>query len=186
MNLLASVIAFYVGWFASAAGAARGMPWLGPVVVAGILVAYLCVVARSRQLLGLALATALLGLLVECALIALDAVRYPGKSEARFLCPAWMIALWINLGLVLPFALAWLRRRYLLAGLLGAAAGPASYAAGARLGAIELNPSAPYSLTLLAIAWGAALPALYFLSELKPCDAHPRSGETLPPETTVP
>ena len=50
--------------------------------------------------------------------------------------------------------------------VLGAVCGPLSYAAGARLGAIELHPNALASLAGIALVWGLAMPALLVIREV--------------------
>ncbi len=59
---------------------------------------------------------------------------------------------------------AWLRGRHALAAVLGAVAGPASYFAGQKLGAIQfVEPTA--ALTSLAIGWAVIMPVLMLIAE---------------------
>jgi hypothetical protein len=56
-----------------------------------------------------------------------------------------------------------LARCPLLALLVGAVAAPASYVAGARLGALALDGDRPRALAIIAIVWAAVLPAFFAL-----------------------
>jgi hypothetical protein len=75
-----------------------------------------------------------------------------------------MSALWALLGTTLNVSMGWLKRRALLAALMGAVAGPLSYVAGVRLGAAHFV-DADRALLLLAIGWALAMPALMALAE---------------------
>lgn len=60
----------------------------------------------------------------------------------------------------LPLSLNWLSERPRLASLCGAVEGPASYYAGASLGALDLPGEPRTSLLILAAVWGILLPVL--------------------------
>ena len=60
----------------------------------------------------------------------------------------------------LPLSLNWLTERPRLAALLGAVGGPASYYAGASLGALDLSGHTVTSLLILATVWGILMPTL--------------------------
>ena len=46
MRLFINFLAFQLGWFASVLGAAHGLPWAGPVVVAMVVMLHLRLVRR--------------------------------------------------------------------------------------------------------------------------------------------
>lgn len=73
-----------------------------------------------------------------------------------------MPVLWLNFAMTLGASLSWLRGRYSAAALLGAAGGPVSYYAGARLGAITV---APGGLWAIALEWLLATPLLVLISD---------------------
>jgi hypothetical protein len=77
-----------------------------------------------------------------------------------------MVALWMLFATTLSSSMAWLAGRHRLAAVLGAVCGPLSYAAGARLGAIELPPHALASFAGIALVWGLAMPALLVIREV--------------------
>jgi hypothetical protein len=62
-------------------------------------------------------------------------------------------------------SMSWLAGRYRLAAVLGAICGPISYAAGARLGAIEFPLHAGLSLVGIAVVWACVMPSLLWLPE---------------------
>jgi hypothetical protein len=76
-----------------------------------------------------------------------------------------MVALWAAFAMTLGSSLGWLSRRYHAAAVLGAAAGPLSYAAGARLGAVELAGDLRFAVVVLAVSWGFSLPLLVWAGD---------------------
>lgn len=156
-----SFVGLQISWFACVLGAARGYPWLGPVVV---LVALSLHVgkqpARARELFILGI-TAVVGFLVDTAFLRFGVIRIPGSM----LSPPWLIALWPNFisttaedGLLRS-----LPRRPLLAGLLGVVGGPLAYDSGARLGALKLDSRRVAALAIVGIVWAVVVPALVIL-----------------------
>ncbi|MGD2113695.1 MAG: DUF2878 domain-containing protein [Acidobacteriota bacterium] len=160
-----NVLLYQVGWFACVLGAARGVPWTGPAVAAGLVTVHLLLTDRPAAEGRLMLAAVALGVVVDGSLAAAGMVRYPDGLPAPFLPPLWMLCLWPLFAALLPHALAWLRGRFLLGALLGAGGGPLAYLGGERLGAIDLPggalPAAP--LAALALAWAVAIPLLLAL-----------------------
>jgi hypothetical protein len=74
-----------------------------------------------------------------------------------------MVALWGLLAIALNVTMRWLKGRYWLAALLGAVAGPASFASGVKLGGAQFIDTVPALLTM-AFTWGLLMPALMWLS----------------------
>jgi len=172
---------FYLGWFACVAGAARGQLWVGPAVVSLLLLLHLSVTPnRAREAL-LVVAIGGFGFLVDTAQASAGLYAFTHTSVTPWLCPPWMVALWMIFATTLNGAMGWLTGSYRLAAALGALCGPASYAAGARLGAIELSANTLVSLGGIAVVWGLALPALLLIRDLlsKPAAAAARSAPEL-------
>lgn len=156
---------FQVGWFAAVLGAAQELFWLGPAVILVVALIHLGQAAeRGRETL-LLLITALVGILFDSTLVALKAFSPIRDAMPSPLSPLWMVALWVNFATTFTRSLAWLRNRYLLAGLFGALGGPAAYYGGAKLGAMTELPGST-GLFILAIAWGMAVPLLFAMTEL--------------------
>ena len=165
MSRLLSFGMFYVGWFACVAGAGRGRLWLGPAVVAVLLMGHLFFTRDRVPEATLALAVGLFGFAVDTLQASAGLYVFTGTSVLPWLCPPWMVALWMLFATTLNSSMAWLTGRHGLAAALGAVCGPLSYAAGARLGAIELHPNALVSLAGIASVWGLAMPALLVIRQ---------------------
>ena len=160
MNKTLNFLAFQAGWFASILGAANGMPWLGPIVVAAFL-ATMLVTRRDRASFALRLTGAAgLGFIADTILLRMGVLDFGNEAFS----PLWMTALWPNLAATLGSSLGWLSRRYVLASLLGAVAGPLAYYAGARLGALRLDPSLS-AFAAIAFEWMATLPLMLLLAD---------------------
>jgi hypothetical protein len=80
------------------------------------------------------------------------------------LAPAWIVALWMAFGSVLPAFLSWLGGRYVLASLIGAVGAPLSYYGGVGLGAVQM-PNLIFSLVAIALVWAAIMPLLVRITE---------------------
>jgi hypothetical protein len=165
MSRLLNFAMFYLGWFACVGGAGRGHFWLGPVLVAGLLLVHISLTANRAQEGYLIMLAGLLGFVSDTVQASLGLYAFTNTSVAPWLCPPWMVALWMLFATTLNSSMAWLAGRPRLGAVLGALCGPLSYAAGARLGAIELHPNALASLAGIAIVWGLAMPALLVIRE---------------------
>jgi len=165
MGRLMNFAMFYLGWFACVMGAGHGQLWLGPSVVAALLLVHLFLNAAPMQEARLVLMVAVLGFAVDTLQASAGLYAFIGTSPAPWLCPLWMVALWMIFATTLNASMAWLAGRYRLAAALGALCGPISYVAGARLGAIELPAHAGLSLVGIAIVWACVMPSLVWLRE---------------------
>jgi hypothetical protein len=151
---------FYLGWFACVVGAARGHLWLGPTVVSAILLTHLAMTANRQSEARLIFLVGLFGFLVDTLQASVGLYAFTHTSVVPWLCPPWMVALWVVFATTLNSSMAWLAGRYRLAAVLGALCGPLSYAAGARLGAITLSADPLASLVGIACVWALAMPGL--------------------------
>jgi hypothetical protein len=157
---------FYLGWFACVAGAARGRLWLGPAVAGALLLVHLALTpARAREV-RLILIAGLFGFAVDTLQASAGLFAFTRTSAAAWLSPPWMVALWMLFAATLNGSMSWLAGRYGLAAAVGTICGPASYLAGARLGAIDLPDRWLQSLVGIAAAWAFAMPTLLVLREL--------------------
>ena len=166
IRALAGFVAFYLCWFACVGGAARGLPWLGPLVVAAYAVVYLRTipsgVARMRHawLLGLA---GVVGYAADSVLVLTGVLRFPPHAVLGWPSTAWMVALWVLQAAVLGGVMAWMRDRLALAAIVGAIGGPLAYLAGERMGAAVLGPTQAVALAAIAAEWALAMPLLVWL-----------------------
>lgn len=148
---------FQAGWLACVAGAGRGYPWFGPLVVAALCAAHLHFSENAAREARRLAAVGLFGFVLESAAQAAGLYAYRG-APASGLAPAWIVALWILLAATFDASLGWLERRPWLCAALGAAASPLSFSAGMRLGAAKLVLPAPAGFIALSALWCAALP----------------------------
>ena len=160
-----NVALFQAAWFAAVLGAARGMPWLGPLAMLPTLAVHLLLQEDRQAEVKLLLAAGVLGFIFDTAFVAGGVFTPLQHLFPRPLSPPWMVCLWLNFAATLNVSMAWLRGRYLLALLFGAIGGPLAYYSGARLGATEALPTTA-GMLLLAIGWGAMTPLLVWLAQI--------------------
>jgi hypothetical protein len=163
MRLLVNFAAFQLGWFACVLGAANGLPWLGPIVVAAVVALHLAMSRRPMSELYLVLVAMVIGLLVDSLLLATGWLQYSVGLWLPGLAPYWIISMWALFATTLNVSMGWMRGRPILAVLMGAIGGPLSYLAGEKLGAIELTQPV-HALAALSLAWALAMPLLMRLS----------------------
>lgn len=164
MHALINFAAFQVGWFSSVLGAAREMPWLGPAVFAAVLFWHLRQARRPDLEVGLVLACGIVGTWFDSLLVATGWVAYPAGQFSPIMAPYWIITMWMLFATTLNSSMGWLRGKFLLAAILGAVAGPASYYAGQKLGGIEFQEPVN-ALLALGIGWAFLMPLLLALAE---------------------
>ena len=164
MKPLLNFFAFQFGWFATVLGAAKGMPWIGPIAVLAVVTLHLSLSVRPRSELKLLLSAMLAGLVLDSLLVASGWVAYPNGIVVEGFAPYWIITMWALFATTLNVSMKWMRGRPALAVLMGAFGGPLSYLAGQKLGAISFNDSV-LALVALAFTWGLAMPLLVFLAD---------------------
>lgn len=161
--LVSNFLLFQIGWFACVWSAAADHPWIGLLVTMGAVVVHV-VRARLPQmeltLVVLALAT---GLVFDSILVWQGWLRYSSGMVLPNVAPYWIVALWGLFATLLNVSLRWMRGRWVIAALFGAAGGPAAYLGGLRLGALEFG-NMRVGLMALAIGWAVLTPLLLALS----------------------
>lgn len=165
MGRLLNFAMFYLGWFACVMGAGHGELWLGPSVVVALVLIHLLLTAAPVEEARLILLIGIFGFAVDTLQATGGLYAFAHTSAAPWLCPLWMVALWMIFATTLNASMSWLAGRYGLAAVLGAICGPVSYAAGARLGAIEFPAHAGLSLVGIAVVWACVMPSLLWLRE---------------------
>jgi len=156
---IADFALFQLAWFICVTQAACRRPGLGIVAVAAfVALQWARSDRRQAELILVAIAVAL-GLAWDTALLQSGLVRYAAAGPLAGTAPVWILALWALFAAVLRGPLRWLQGRPLLAAALGAAGGPASYAAAGRLGACELTRGTA-TLVVLGLGWALFTPLL--------------------------
>jgi hypothetical protein len=157
--LALNFVAFQLGWFACVLGAARNLPWLGPVVVTLIVLVTGWFAPRRDSFLLLLGLSGAVGLCWDSALAASGLIAYAPGPITPPLAPLWILALWLLFASTFNLSMRWLQSRMLLAAALGAVAAPLSYLAGERLGALRLlRPEG--ALLAQAVGWALMMPVL--------------------------
>lgn len=160
---LVNLAAIQICWFASVLGAAKGMPWLGPLFACVWLPLHVRAAGPFAGIeLKLVLAAGALGYVLDSILVLAGAMSFPEQARLGAPSTLWMVALWFGFSATLRHSLGWIRGRYVLAAALGAVAGPFAYWGGSRLGAVVLTDTVP-SLAFIAVEWLIAMPLLLLL-----------------------
>jgi hypothetical protein len=160
---------FNVGWFAAILGAANGLPWLGPIVIALLTLGRLWLLKFASGALVLYALAFVIGYAADLAVVMAGALDFPPVARwpapLDHPVPLWMPAMWINFAGALHFSLSLLRKRYALAAAVGLVGGPLAYYAGERLGAVELVGPLWRSLLAVGLEYLIALPLLLWIAD---------------------
>lgn len=151
------------GWFACVIGAAHAVAWIGVAFASALIAIHLMRVASPLPEAKLIISVVILGGLWENALVACGLLAYPGNGFTAGVAPVWLLALWGLFAAQINTTYEWLKKRILLAPLLGAIAGPLSFHAGAVLGAVTFARPSPARIAL-ACGWAVLLPLVIVLS----------------------
>jgi len=160
-----NALAYDIGWIVTVFGAAKGLPWAGPlfaVAMVGVHLRAMPDAAREARFLVL---VALYGLIVDSVLGLTGVFEFlPGQSIGG-LAPVWLVTLWVMFGTIFNGCLAFLRGRTMILAASGAVLGPLAYWIGARIGAMTFGVETLVAVGALAVVWGISFPLLSRLSE---------------------
>lgn len=144
-------------WLLVVGAAGRGNGWIGPLAVGLLLPVYAARSATpSRELFFFAV-LGLGGSLIDSLQGGFGILEFRLRP-AEWVCPLWITAMWVHLGMQLRGPLASLVGRPWLAATLGAVGGPLAYWAGVRLGAAQFHPRPVLSVVVIGAVWAIALP----------------------------
>jgi hypothetical protein len=157
-------IAAQAGWFACVLSAARDMPVLGASIALAIIAVHLLGSLSAQREGRLLACAALVGLLFDSGLVYAGFLRYGSGMVVDGMAPYWIVIMWPLFATTLNSSLRWLHGRWLLAAVFGAVFAPLAYAAGGRLGAVDIIAMPP-AMTMLALGWGVLLPLLVWFAQ---------------------
>lgn len=144
---LCNALLFQGAWFACVLGGAAGSSAWGAALVTG-LAGFACLREHWRSDLAWAVGAGTIGFGLDSLWIAVGVLDYHGAPVA----PAWIVLLWVGVGLTLNHSLGFFAARPRLGGMLAGGTAPLSYLAGERLGAVVVPE--PFGLVLVAAVWG--------------------------------
>lgn len=159
-----NIIGYQLAWWSCILSAAAGRSWIGLCVTALVVTFHLGISAERSFEWWLLPLVAVLGYGVDTLAAWLDALAFPTHGVSPLPAPLWVAALWLSFATTLRSTFRFLSRHYWLAAIVGGAAGPLAYAAGAAFGVNSL-PHLGWSLGVLFVAWGALLPAVVWLAD---------------------
>jgi len=163
-SLITNFILFQLGWFACVLGGAYDQTLLGSLIALAVIAYHFYRAADAMQEFRLIMLALIIGLVFESVVTAQNYARYSHGQIFEFIAPLWMILMWPLFATTLNLSMRWLKGiAPLLIALVGALFAPLAYYAGNRLGAVDYD-DLPLSMSLIAIAWSALLPALVTMS----------------------
>jgi len=118
----------------------------------------------ARQRVVITLSVGAIGLLLDTILIVIGI--YSVESGARWIlpspiCPEWILALWLNFGLVMPNYLVLMQGKHIRAGLVGFLYAFMVYGGAARNDIIAMPNYGMAGVAIIAVAWAVLLPIMY-------------------------
>lgn len=164
MNVWLNIAGFQIGWCACVMGGARGMPEVGTAIALAVVALHLYLAPHPRYQALLILFAAVFGFLADTILIRGGWLEFTSGILVPGAAPHWMVALWMIFATTLNVSLNWLKNRWLLAVVFGAAGGPAAYYAGAKLEAVTLMDPVS-ALFVIGVAWALAMPLLMLVAD---------------------
>ena len=148
---------FQLNWFACAYSASYQKPILGISCVICTTIVYITYSKIKRFDCLFFAFLGLLGFLIDTFFIQINAIQMIPVTSVS---PAFMVALWVNFVSTFKFSLSWIHKHSNWALIFAFFGAPLSYYAGAKIGALSLNPSLFYSLSTIGIIW---VPAMFLL-----------------------
>lgn len=162
--VISNALVFQAGWLCCVLAGANQLPWLGTAAALLIVGRHIATAAAPRTELLLILCAGVIGAVWDSLLVTAGWLAYPSGILIAGTAPHWIVAMWLLFATTLNVSLRFLKRRPLLAALLGALGGPAAYYAGYRLGGVQIVDFPP-AMTALALGWAVFMPLLMWLSE---------------------
>ena len=120
--------------------------------------------AAEWRFLGLA---GIYGFLLDTLLGLAGVMQYGSAAPFPWMCPAWLVAVWVSFAATFYHSLSVLDHKPFIAMCVGLIGGPLAYYGGAKIsGGQIILPEAPLiSLVVLAIVWGITVPLLFKIKQ---------------------
>ena len=172
MKRLINALGFQTGWWACIVGVGHGLEWHAMGLCAVLVWLHLYDSRHRREDIMLAAVALALGLVIDSLLQYFSVIHFYGWALWA-LSPFWLWMLWVLFAMTLNASLDFLQTLPLwVSAIVGGVAGPLTYLAGASFGAAAMDPTLTH-VSLLALAWGMALPLLVVLARQGAVASHP-------------
>ncbi len=166
MRSFLSVLAFQAGWWSAILSAGANLDFIGWLVIVAVLLPWIRISENPRRTVVFVALAFAVGFITESVLIAAGVFGITsGWHPVAWLCPLWLAMMWANFAITLEYCLAWLKKRPVLAAILGGLGGPGTYYAGQPLGVITFHDHVWISMLILAVVWAVITPGLFLLRE---------------------
>ena len=150
-------VLYQAGWFGTIGAALLGWPAVATGVSAALAAVHLWLAHDSRTELRLVLLGGAIGLAVDSVQIAAELLAFPAGTAAAWLCPPWIVTLWMQFATTFRYSLRRLLSSPARAAIFGALGGPVGYLGGERLGLVRLHDPLVLTLGVMAALWLAAV-----------------------------
>jgi len=140
---------------------------MGPLVVLVLLGLHLWRDPAPMSELHLVLSVGLFGGVIDSVLGFLGVLQFHDSVLATWLCPAWLVAIWMIFSSTLRNSLGWLAGRYWIAAVLGGIFGPVSYYAGQKFGSLGLGGNVQFAVATLSVLWAVLMPVLVWWASVQ-------------------
>lgn len=162
-HILANGMLFNISWLAIVY---THSPLLAPAIAVLHLIVHFAFMGRGVVEAKLVLGVSLFGFLLDQVIFSTGVLTVSGPTAfAQMFAPVWISCLWPVLATTLMHAFSSLQNRLVLAGLIGAVSGTASYMAGARLSDVEFV-SQFWGPVTMSIIWAMVFPAILLFARL--------------------
>lgn len=158
---------FQLSWYACVVGAANGFLWPA-VVVVGLFAVWQLHPARMHPRDPFAVgAFVVAGLLIDTLWLRLGIVEYAMAWPSAGFIPAWLLLLWLALGMTVNHSLGVFRTRWRLFVLLATVGSPMSYSVAAGFGAVTWVAPSWLVIACMGPVWALAVGLLFRLAGIE-------------------
>lgn len=171
-----NLVLHQVGWFACVLGLSWGFQVVGSVIAVCLVGIHVALATDRRGEIGLCVAAAALGLLIDAGQMAAGVFSFPQGPVIGGLPPPAITILWIQFATTLRYSLGWLSQQYAVAAAFGFCGAPLAFYAGEKLGAIQFAPPRLASFLVLGLLWAVAIPTLVWIADRRSARSSIRAG----------
>ncbi|MCX6983910.1 MAG: DUF2878 domain-containing protein [Lentisphaerae bacterium] len=173
-------VLFQAAWFSCVLSGAHQTPLIA-VAVASAVIAISLRMGKGNLCADLRLLAVVggIGFCIDSMNLLAGVFALNGSPWPMFICPPWLVLIWIVFGTTLRSSLGWLAGRYWLSAALGAVAGPPSYFAGAKLGAVTMDGNWMFSAIALTATWAMVMPSMVWLAHGRSVDSARQTADRL-------